>query len=79
MATEVAAVSQAFKPYLTGDFWGFFDNMVVEDGVLLSEDFSFCRRWTETCGGEDFGMVTDYIEHIGDMIYGAPYLFSLDG
>ena len=72
------AIAQFFRPQLTGDFWGFFDNLVLEDGVYLSEDFSFCRRWIDACGGEVFGMVTDYVEHVGDMIYGAPYLYSLD-
>jgi hypothetical protein len=34
------------------------------DGALLSEDFSFCRRWTE-CGGEIWANVNYEIEHIG--------------
>jgi hypothetical protein len=34
------------------------------NGALLSEDFSFCHRWT-ACGGEVWANVSYEIEHIG--------------
>lgn len=34
------------------------------DGALLSEDFSFCRRWTD-CGGEIWANTKHQVEHIG--------------
>lgn len=35
------------------------------DGMSLSEDVSFCRRWTDLCGGEIYGLVDETIQHVG--------------
>lgn len=37
-------------------------------GQYLSEDFSFCRRWTDM-GGEIWVDVTSRLDHVGTMVY----------
>jgi hypothetical protein len=37
-------------------------------GFYLSEDFSFCRRWTDM-GGEIWVDYTSRLEHVGLMVY----------
>ena len=39
-----------------------------ETGTYLSEDFSFCRRWTDM-GGEIWVDYTARLEHVGLMVY----------
>jgi hypothetical protein len=41
-----------------------FDNLRV-DGRRLSEDFSFCHRWKNVCGGEIWVSIGHEITHIG--------------
>jgi hypothetical protein len=41
-----------------------FNKIELEDREL-SEDLSFCRRWTEECGGSIFANITHDIEHVG--------------
>lgn len=36
-----------------------------KDGVHLSEDISFCRRWIEGCGGEVWANIKEPIGHLG--------------
>ncbi|QOZ52236.1 hypothetical protein XH90_13285 [Bradyrhizobium sp. CCBAU 53338] len=35
------------------------------DGLRLSEDYSFCHRWREDCGGEIWANVSHAITHVG--------------
>lgn len=51
--------------------WGFFDRE-REDDHILSEDYSFCRRYRNS-GGEVFAMLSERIEHIGEMKFGAVF------
>jgi hypothetical protein len=37
-------------------------------GIYLSEDFSFCRRWTEM-GGEIWADLTSRLDHVGPAIF----------
>jgi len=37
---------------------------ILEDNKRLSEDISFCQRWTE-CGGETWANVMHKIDHVG--------------
>lgn len=46
----------------------------VEDGVLLSEDYYFCKRWKET-GGKIWLAPWMKMQHIGDYFYGGLGLF----
>ena len=45
-------------------------NCIVDaaTGYYLSEDFSFCRRWTEM-GGEIWVDLTSRLNHVGTMVY----------
>lgn len=45
--------------------WSFFDPVPAERGGLLSEDFSFCKRWRDI-GGEVWALAAAGVEHIGD-------------
>jgi hypothetical protein len=60
-----------------GPFYGFFDEITLEDGDMLSEDYSFCKRWRSVSGNEIWAVVDEPIGHVGDMVYGAPYLNRL--
>jgi hypothetical protein len=60
-----------------GPFYNFFDEIVLEDGDILSEDYSFCKRWLSMPGNEIWALVEESIGHVGDMVYGAPYLNRL--
>jgi hypothetical protein len=33
------------KTGFEGPFYGFFDEITLDDGDTLSEDYSFCKRW----------------------------------
>jgi hypothetical protein len=62
---------------LKGPFYDFFSEMTLEDGTRLSEDYSFCKRWRSLAENEIWAAVDEPIGHVGDMIYGAPYLNRL--
>jgi hypothetical protein len=62
---------------LKGPFYDFFGEMTREDGALIGEDFSFCKRWHSMPRNEIWAVVDESIGHVGDMIYGAPYLNRL--
>jgi hypothetical protein len=62
---------------LKGPFYDFFSEMNLEDGTRLGEDYSFCKRWRSLAGNEIWAAVDEPIGHVGDMIYGAPYLKRL--
>lgn len=54
--------------------WGFFDHL-EEDGVILSEDYSFCHRWVKQCGGQIWGISSLQIGHIASVVLqGQPLL-----
>jgi hypothetical protein len=56
--------------------WGFFDNLTVGD-VTLSEDFSFCWRWTRLLGRDLWVNVDEPIGHLGEFNYRSRYLDGL--
>jgi hypothetical protein len=60
-----------------GPVYGFFDEITLENGDILSEDYSFCRRWKSVPGSEIWAIVDETVGHIGDMVYGAPYVSRL--
>ena len=73
-ALEKLVQSGTVKTYQTGfpysqwfqapTYYGFFDHLEV-DGVQLGEDYSFCQRWTHTCGGTITALVDQEVGHIG--------------
>jgi hypothetical protein len=45
-----------------------FECMIAEDGTYLSEDFAFCKRWTDM-GGEIWTDLNSRLNHIGPMTF----------
>ncbi len=50
-----------------------FEKMRNAEGRKMSEDISFCYRWTEQCGGEVWGAGGYMMEHVGMHSYKACY------
>lgn len=65
------------KSGLEGPYYDFFDEITLDDGDILSEDYSFCKRWRSTPNNEIWAIVDEPIGHVGDMVYSAPYLKRL--
>jgi len=45
-----------------------FECMIAEDGTYLSEDFAFCKRWTDM-GGEIWADLTSRLDHVGPLTF----------
>jgi hypothetical protein len=45
-----------------------FECMIAEDGTYLSEDFAFCKRWTDI-GGEIWADLNSALSHVGPMTF----------
>ncbi len=45
-----------------------FDCMIGADGTYLSEDFAFCKRWTDL-GGEIWADLGSRLDHVGPMTF----------
>jgi hypothetical protein len=45
-----------------------FECMIAEDGTYLSEDFAFCKRWTDM-GGEIWADLASKLRHVGPMTF----------
>jgi len=45
-----------------------FESMIAEDGTYLSEDFAFCKRWTDM-GGEIWADLRSALSHVGPMTF----------
>jgi hypothetical protein len=45
-----------------------FECMIGEDGTYLSEDFAFCKRWTDM-GGEIWADLRSKLNHVGPMAF----------
>jgi hypothetical protein len=45
-----------------------FECMIAEDGTYLSEDFAFCKRWTDM-GGEIWADLGSKLSHVGPMAF----------
>jgi hypothetical protein len=65
------------KSGFDGPFYDFFDEITLHDGDILSEDYSFCKRWLSVPGNELWAVVDEPVGHVGDMVYSAPYLRRL--
>jgi hypothetical protein len=48
--------------------YALFECMIAEDGTYLSEDFAFCRRWTDM-GGEIWADLKSTLCHVGPMTF----------
>ncbi|HKT55080.1 MAG TPA: hypothetical protein VJP88_11570 [Caulobacteraceae bacterium] len=56
--------------------WAFFDCMKVQD-ITLSEDFSFCYRWTRMLGRDLWVNIDEVVTHLGDFPHEARYIDRL--
>ena len=56
--------------------WGFFDPVRVGD-ISLSEDFSFCYRWTEQMKRDLWVCVDENMTHLGEFPHEARYIDRL--
>jgi hypothetical protein len=45
-----------------------FECMIADDGTYLSEDFAFCKRWTDM-GGEIWADLASKLRHVGPMTF----------
>jgi hypothetical protein len=45
-----------------------FECMIAADGTYLSEDFAFCKRWTDL-GGEIWADLNSKLSHVGPMAF----------
>jgi hypothetical protein len=74
-----AKVVEQRKDIIDGDeqlCWGFFDCIKVGD-VTLSEDFSFCYRWTRLLGRDLWVNIDETVAHLGDFSHEARYIDRL--
>lgn len=73
-------VQSTFNPYLglgiRGRVIQCFEGYRLPDGSYLSEDLSFCRRWTD-CGGEIWACVDEPVQHVGTAINHGNFLEKL--
>lgn len=65
-----------FGHTLKGPVLGFFDPIPAETGYL-TEDFSFCERWTSLCGGEVWGLASEDVGRVGNLTFRARYVDAL--
>jgi len=72
-------MSSSIPPAMTGLKQPLFQpfNDYVESGVTLSEDFSFCRRWTKDLGGELWVHAASEISHHGSLTHTAKFMDKL--
>ena len=42
--------------------------MIDENGTYLSEDFSFCKRWSDM-GGEIWADLNSALSHVGPLVF----------
>jgi len=54
-----------------------FNCMIDDDGNYLSEDFSFCRRWTDM-GGEIWVDLESRLNHVGSIVFVGDYASRFD-
>jgi hypothetical protein len=58
-------------------YYGFFDSIITEDGTMLGEDFSFCKRWVEQCSGEIWAFIEGRVSHHGPFRFFGTYADKL--
>ncbi len=59
--------AEKFPQFLTA-----FDK-IVEGGLELSEDFSFCKRWIDSCGGKVWAHTGRNIRHVGRHVFESKF------
>ena len=57
-------------------YHGFFEHLVV-DGQYIGEDYSFCKRWVDDCGGQIYAVIDQEIFHVGPLPVVGRYMDRL--
>jgi len=55
----------------------YFATSITEEGILLSEDYHFCRKWRDL-GGEVYAAPWVRVDHAGEYIFSGRYSSELD-
>ena len=78
LMVEQGAVERRIDVYegITKKSWAFFD-FLKYSGVTLTEDYSFCHRWTHAMEQPLWVCADEIVEHIGDFPYSANYSLAL--
>lgn len=80
---ERLVAAEIVKPFVSSKLRGlgisgmvhdFFDEIRLEDGDWLSEDYSFCRRVRQLGDVEIQAYVGPGVGHVGPFKYGGPYI-----
>ncbi len=53
-------------------------DLTSPNGLILGEDFAFCRRWVEGCGGEIWVNVDQPVIHLGQESFAGKYIHKLE-
>jgi hypothetical protein len=54
-----------------------FESFQGADGVFVRDDFAFCRRWVEGCGGEIWSCIDEPVVRAGDEPFIGQYLLKM--
>ena len=54
-------------------YYGFFDKLATPEDDVVGEDFSFCRRWVDQCGGEIWAFIEGQVSHHGTFRFTGAY------
>ncbi|MDR3419270.1 MAG: hypothetical protein P4L83_24085 [Nevskia sp.] len=66
------------NPQTKGNFWAFFDTLLhPQTRRYLSEDYAFCHRWTQGCGGEIWMNIDTPLSHHGQYAFSGSLLDSI--
>jgi hypothetical protein len=63
----------AYRPLGAQGAFQVFEAMQTSTGVFCSEDYAFCLRWVEGCGGEIWSCFNEPIRHVGRERYVGDY------
>jgi hypothetical protein len=81
MVATGAVAGRAAGPHPASPFevpyYGFFHKERSSGEDFYSEDISFCRRWTEGCGGTIWACIDEEIGHIGTYEFSGAYIDKL--
>lgn len=70
----IAECGEHYKAFgLQGGVLQCFEAMQDTNGLFLGEDSAFCKRWTNTCGGEIWALADCSIAHVGNIPFVGNY------
>ncbi len=76
-STYVNDIAGYENVFTNNKFYTFFDTMLhPKTRRYLSEDFAFCYRWRELCGGKIYANIKYPLTHYGNYPFSGSYLGS---